>query len=114
MRFSRRCDISVIQIFASVCEAKTRRGEAPSLTDLCSAACTLALNGSSRCVPAHAGTQREEPLSASVQAALHKSVSDGASPRLVFASQTDANIWMTEMSQRLEKRIPDRTVRLDF
>lgn len=63
---------------------------------------------------AHAGAQREEPLSASVQAALHKTVSDGASPRLVFASQTDANIWLTEMSQRLAKRIPDSTVRLDF
>ena len=49
-----------------------------------------------------------------MQAALHKTVSDGASPRLVFASQTDANIWLAEMSRRLEKRIPDRTVRLDF
>lgn len=65
-------------------------------------------------LPALAGTQREEPLSASVQAALHKTVSDGASPRLVFASQADANTWMTEMSQRLEKRIPDKTVRQDF
>ena len=65
-------------------------------------------------LPAHAGTQREEPLSASVQAALHKTVSDGASPRLVFPSQTDANIWLTEMSQRLEKRMPDRGVRQDF
>ena len=65
-------------------------------------------------LPALAGTQREEPLSASVQAALHKTVSDGASPRLVFESQADANIWMTEMSQRLEKRIPDKTVRQDF
>jgi soluble lytic murein transglycosylase-like protein len=66
------------------------------------------------CVSAHAGTQREEPLSASVQAALHKSVSDGASPRLVFSSKTDADIWMAEMSQRLEKRIPDKAVRQDF
>lgn len=65
-------------------------------------------------LPALAGTQREEPLSASVQAALHKTVSDGASPRLVFDSPADANIWMAEMSQRLEKRIPDRTVRQDF
>src|SRR4030066_1530232 len=65
-------------------------------------------------LPASAGTQREEPLSASVQAALHKTVSDSASPRLVFPSQTDANIWMAEMSQRLEKRMPDRSVRQDF
>lgn len=65
-------------------------------------------------LPVLAGTQREEPLSASVQAALHKTVSDGASPRLVFESQADANIWMAEMSQRLEKRIPDKAVRQDF
>jgi len=65
-------------------------------------------------LPALAGTQREEPLSASVQAALQKTVSDGAAPRLVFTSQTDANFWMAEMSQRLEKRIPDRAVRQDF
>ncbi|MHB1592385.1 MAG: lytic transglycosylase domain-containing protein [Sulfuricella sp.] len=66
-------------------------------------------------LPAHAGSQREEPLSASVQAALYKSVSDSASPRLFFfASQTDANIWIAEMSQRLGKLMPDRTVRLDF
>ena len=65
-------------------------------------------------LPANAGTQREEPLSASVQAALHKTVSDGAAPRLVFASPADANIWMAEMSQRMEKRIPDRKVRQDF
>ena len=66
------------------------------------------------CLPARAGAQRDEPLSASVQAALYKSVSDGASPRLFFASQTDANIWIAEMSRRLEKRMPDRIVRLDF
>ncbi len=63
---------------------------------------------------AHAGAQREESLSASVQAALHRTVSDGASPHLIFASKTDANSWMAEMSQRLAKRIPDSTVRLDF
>ncbi|BAN35928.1 lytic transglycosylase catalytic subunit [Sulfuricella denitrificans skB26] len=66
------------------------------------------------CLPAQAGRQLEEPLSASVQAALHKTVSDGAAPRLVFTSQVDANIWMAEMSQRLEKRMPDRKVRQDF
>lgn len=65
-------------------------------------------------LPAFAGAQRYEPLSASVQAALHKSVSDSAAPRLAFASQAEAQSWLTEMSRRLEKRIPDRAVRVGF
>lgn len=65
-------------------------------------------------LPSAAGTQREEPLSASVQAALHKSVSDGVAPRLVFPTPADAEIWMSAMSQRMEKRIPDKATRLDF
>ena len=65
-------------------------------------------------LPAFAGTQAYEPLSASVQATLHKAVSDSAAPRLVFASKTEAYNWLAEMSRRLEKRIPDKTVRLDF
>lgn len=63
---------------------------------------------------ANAGMQRYEPLSASVQAALQKAISDSAAPRLAFASQTDAHTWLAEMSLRLEKRITDKTVRLDF
>lgn len=63
---------------------------------------------------AHAGAQRYEPLSASVQAALSKAVSDTAAPRLGFDSQTEAYTWLAEMSRRLQKRIPDQTVRLDF
>lgn len=65
-------------------------------------------------LPAFAGAQRYEPLSASVQAALHKTVSDSAAPRLAFASQTEAYSWLAEMSRRLEKRIPDKIVRVDF
>jgi soluble lytic murein transglycosylase-like protein len=63
---------------------------------------------------AHAGAQREEPLSASVRAVMQKSVSDSASPRLVFKSQTEAYTWLGEMSRRLEKRIPDKEFRVDF
>lgn len=63
---------------------------------------------------AHAGAQKYEPLSASVQAALSRAVSDRAPPRSSFQDSLDAIDWLTEMSRRLEKRIPDREARLEF
>jgi soluble lytic murein transglycosylase-like protein len=63
---------------------------------------------------AQAGAQKEEPLSASVRAVMQKSVSDTASPKLVFASEMEANAWLTEMSRRLEKRISDQAFRTNF
>jgi len=63
---------------------------------------------------AHAGAQREEPLAASVRAVMQKAVSDAAAPRLMFKSETEAYRWLATMSQRLEKRIPDKEFRLDF
>lgn len=62
----------------------------------------------------HAGNQREEPLSNSVKAMMQKSVSDLASPKLVFGSEIEGRIWMSEMSQRLKKRLPDQAYREDF
>ena len=62
----------------------------------------------------HAGAQIEEPLSASVKAGLQKSVSDIAPPRLVFNSEAESQHWLADMSQRLQKRIPDEAFRLDF
>jgi soluble lytic murein transglycosylase-like protein len=53
-------------------------------------------------------------LSNSVRAMLHKSVSDSASPRLMFASEKEATAWMDEMSRRLAKRLPDEHYRTDF
>jgi soluble lytic murein transglycosylase-like protein len=61
-----------------------------------------------------AGAQKYEPLSASVRAALSRTVSDRAPPRSSFTDSTEAIGWLSEMSQRLEKRIPDRDARLDF
>jgi soluble lytic murein transglycosylase-like protein len=61
-----------------------------------------------------AGTQKYEPLAASVQAALHAAVSDRASPEPRFGSIEDKVAWLLEMSQRLEKRMPDRTGRIEF
>ena len=61
-----------------------------------------------------AGEQQYEPLSASVRAALHRSVADRASPRLTFQSQADGAAWLADMSRRLEKHIPDDITRQDF
>ena len=60
------------------------------------------------------GEQQYEPLSASVRAALHRSVADRASPRLTFASQAEGAAWLAEMSKRLFKYIPDDIARQDF
>lgn len=70
----------------------------------------LILNASA----AFAGAQIYEPLSASVQAVLHKAVSDARPPSTSFSNPLDAVEWLTEMSPRLEKRIPNREYRLDL
>lgn len=62
----------------------------------------------------HAGNQLEEPLSHSVRAQMQKSISDNAAPRLVFATEAEGLHWLNEMSKRLQKRIPDKTMREDF
>ena len=61
-----------------------------------------------------AGAQIHEPLSASVQAALHKAVSDTRPPTTSFSNPLDAVEWLAEMSPRLERRIPNREYRLDL
>ncbi|MBL8398214.1 MAG: lytic transglycosylase domain-containing protein [Candidatus Accumulibacter sp.] len=65
-------------------------------------------------VLAQAGAQKYEPLSASVQAALSRSVSDRAPPNSSFQDSLQAIDWLSEMSERLQKRIPERETRLDF
>ena len=62
----------------------------------------------------YAGAQLYEPLSASVQAALSKAVSDQAVPYLAFDSEAEARAWLSVMSARLAKRIPDRITREEF
>ncbi|MEW6515001.1 MAG: lytic transglycosylase domain-containing protein [Pseudomonadota bacterium] len=63
---------------------------------------------------AKAGAQKYEPLAASVQAALHAAVSDRATPEPQFSSIEEKIEWLTEMSRRLERRMPDREGRLEF
>lgn len=61
-----------------------------------------------------AGSQIEEPLSNSVKALMQRSVSDKAVPTLTFATEAEGRAWLSEMSQRLQKRIPDAEYREDF
>jgi soluble lytic murein transglycosylase-like protein len=61
-----------------------------------------------------AGAQSNAPLSASVRAVLQRSVSDQAAPKLAFANQYEADSWLSEMSPRLAKRLPDQRYRMDF
>jgi soluble lytic murein transglycosylase-like protein len=65
-------------------------------------------------VNAQAGTQKEEALSASVRSMLQRAVADQAAPKLAFSSQQEAQLWLDDMSRRLEKRIPDANYRFDL
>ena len=73
-------------------------------------ACAATLSAST----VFAGAQIYEPLSASVRATLHKAVSDQAVPYLAFQSESEARSWLTVMSTRLAKRMPDRVAREEF
>lgn len=63
---------------------------------------------------ARAGAQLYEPLQASVQAALSRAISDRAPNTSSFLNSAEAVSWLAEMSQRLEKRVADRTTRIEF
>jgi soluble lytic murein transglycosylase-like protein len=63
---------------------------------------------------AGAGSQAYEPLSASVRAALNRSISDQATPVLAFDTEVEARRWLTAMSKRLASRIADRLQREEF
>lgn len=60
------------------------------------------------------GAQRYEPLAASVKAQLSKAVADTARDRAAFAEDPFVKVWLTEMSNRLERYIPDPDFREDF
>ena len=64
--------------------------------------------------PAFAGAQKYEALSASAQAALTKAVSDSRPPGTSFRDAMEAVEWLSEMSRRLEKRIPNREYRIEL
>ena len=61
-----------------------------------------------------AGAQQYEPMADSVRAGLHTAIADRASPEPQFPSIRDKVDWLTEMSARLTRRMPDREARLDL
>lgn len=65
-------------------------------------------------LPAQAGRQAEEVLSASVKSSLSRSVADFAAVRTFFTSAREEVHWMSEMSQRLSRHIKDEATRRDF
>lgn len=57
-----------------------------------------------------AGNQKEESLSADVQASLHTAIINPIQPHLVFSSKEKANAWLDDMSNRLKKLAPKNAV----
>jgi soluble lytic murein transglycosylase-like protein len=55
-----------------------------------------------------------EPLAASVQAGLRAAIADRPAPNHGFKDSVSAAAWLTEMSSRLERRIPGFETRLEF
>lgn len=62
-------------------------------------------------LPSWAGAQIYEPLSDSMQSGLQSAISDQAVPFLAFETEGEARSWLTAMSVKLAKRIPDRVQR---
>ena len=65
-------------------------------------------------LPAQAGGQREEAMSANVRASLQRAMADTAVTRTAFRNPADGAAWLKEMSRRLAKRMPDEAERLEF
>lgn len=75
---------------------------------------SILLVGAAIAGDASAGNQMYEPLATSVRAGLHASIADKPAPRHGFSNSLEAVNWLTEMSQRLERRIPNFETRLEF
>lgn len=61
-----------------------------------------------------AGAQREEPIDPAMLESLSARVSDRAAPYFNFRNAEDAHKWVYEMSNRLQKRIPNRKDRIEL
>ena len=64
--------------------------------------------------PAQAGGQREEAMSANVRSSLQRGLADTAVTRTAFRQAADETACLKEMSQRLSKRMPDESERMEF
>jgi soluble lytic murein transglycosylase-like protein len=66
---------------------------------------------------AQAGNQKEEAIADSVRLALHNAIMDARPPQPVFrdeAARTRYQMWLSEMSNRLKRKLPDDQVRTEF
>ncbi len=63
---------------------------------------------------AHAGTQTQEMLSASVRANLSRTVSDQGVTKNIFSSPTEERRWLDTMGSKLLKSFPVQAEREDF
>jgi soluble lytic murein transglycosylase-like protein len=66
---------------------------------------------------AHAGNQQEEEMADSVRLALSNAIADTRPPKPAFrdeAARVRYQMWFTEMSARLKKRLPDDLSRTEF
>ncbi|MDR2678817.1 MAG: lytic transglycosylase domain-containing protein [Zoogloeaceae bacterium] len=61
-----------------------------------------------------AGNQQYEPLSVSVQAVLSGTIADRKPPGSSFRNSAEAVEWLSAMSPRLARRIPDQNYRLEL
>lgn len=66
------------------------------------------------CFSLAAAAQKNEPISAAVRAALHQAIGDLSATGGDFSSAVERAQWLTEMSRRLKKKIPDDFVRMRF
>jgi soluble lytic murein transglycosylase-like protein len=74
----------------------------------------LALAGFLYASAALAGAQRNEPIDPTVLATLTSQIADRAVPFFNFKNAEDAHKWIFAMSDRLQKRIPDRKLRTEL
>ena len=63
---------------------------------------------------AFAGAQKREPIDPVVLATLTARIADKAPETFNFRNSNDAHRWIYEMSNRLQKRVPDRKERVDL
>lgn len=61
-----------------------------------------------------AGAQKQEPIDPVVLATLSAQIADKAVETFNFRHPNDAHKWIYEMSNRLQKRIPDRRERIEL
>jgi soluble lytic murein transglycosylase-like protein len=59
-------------------------------------------------------SQQYEPLADSVRAALHRAISDRPAPEAAGGASAERQLWLNTMSERLTKRMPDETGRMEF